>query len=186
MGDKQPIDDLPQKEVYAQLFAILSNRRRNIDDQLVIGYAQEDLSKVLNTPLEETEELIQEFNAYLLGLGLSVVEFMYNKQTWYCIKSLYAAPIELSEEELGVLGGLIMLAEEKNQEYIEQAKLLEYFITREYFNEHRLRRTITRLIQNAYIEKQSGGKLAYGPRTLIEINNESRRKIAKQAADLLF
>ena len=185
MEENHLLDNIPRKEVYAQLFAILSNRRRNSDNQLIIGISEEEVSNVLNKSIEETKDLVQEFNDYLLGLGLSIVEYEYQKQIWICIKSMYAAPIELSEEELGVLGGLIMLTEEKEHNYIEQAVLLEYFVSREYFNEYRLRRIINRLIESAYVSKQAG-KLTYGPRTLIELNEEVRRRISNQATDLLF
>ncbi|MHA2363639.1 MAG: hypothetical protein ACXAC7_06755 [Candidatus Hodarchaeales archaeon] len=186
MSDSQSIDSLPRKEAYSQIFSILTNRRQNSEGHNLIGYSEEGLTTVLNRTIDETQKLLNEFNEYLLGLGLSIVEFIYQGEIWYCIKSLYAAPIELNEEELGVLGTLIMLAEENKQDFIEQSTLIEYLTTRKYFNEYRLRKLISRLINSAFIEKKSGGKLAYGPRTLIELNEEVRRQIARQAEDLLF
>ena len=77
------------------------------------------------------------------------------------------------------------LTEEQERKSIEQTALLEYFVSREYFNEYRLRRIINRLIESAYVSKQAG-KLTYGPRTLIELNQEVRRRISNQATNLLF
>ena len=184
MNNIQSVEDLPRKEFYAQLFSILANRRQNSEGQLLIGFSEKGLMEVLESGLEETKELLSEFNDYLLGLGLSVAEFFYQRERWYCIKSMYAAPIELNEEELGVLGTIIMLMEGKEKSFVEQSVLIDYLTTREYFNEYRLRRLLSRLIDSAYIEKL-GGKLRYGPRTLIELNEEVRRNIKLQAEDLL-
>lgn len=184
--DENSIENLPIKEIYGQLLAILSNRRRNKDGSLIIGYDIQGLSSILNKTVEETNELLSELNSFLLGLGLSVVTYQQDLKDWTAIKSLYAAPIELHEDELTVLGTIIMLLEEKKETKVETQKIIDYLAKREYFNEYKLKRILKNLADNGYTKKASSGGLTYGTRTLIEINDESRRFIAQQASELLF
>lgn len=180
------IENLPIKEVYGQLLAILSNRRRNADGNLIIGYEVSELALVLNKTVEDTSTFLAELNEFLLGLGLSISSFQQNQKEWVAIKSLYAAPIELQEDELTVLGTLIMLTEEDKTVKIEIQKMVDYLAKREYFNEYKIKKIIKELISLGYVKKATSGGLGYGPRTLIEINEEARRFIAQQATDLLF
>ena len=184
--EENPIDTMPIKEVYGQLLAILSNRRRNKDGHLIIGYDMPGLSTVLNKTVEETTNLLSELNSFLLGLGLSVITYQQDQKEWAAIKSLYAAPIELHEDELAVLGTIIMLIEEKKQPKVEIQSLVDYLEKREYFNEYKIKRILKDLTNLGYIKKASAGGLTYGSRTLIEINDEARRLISQQASELLF
>ena len=181
-----PIDNLPIKEVYGQLLAILTNRRRNKDGSLLIGYAVEELSVILNKTVEETSQTLSELNDYLLGLGLSVATYQSNQKEWVAIKSLYAAPIELQEEELTVLGTVIMLVEQSKEPKVETQKVVDYLAKREYFNEYKIKKIVKSLQDLGYLKKAPSGGIAYGSRTLIEINDESRRFISQQASELLF
>lgn len=180
------IENLPIKEVYGQLLAILTNRRRNADGNLLIGYEVETLSSVLNKTSEETNNLLTEFNEFLLGLGLSISTFQHEHKDWAAIKSLYAAPIELQEDELTILGTLIMLLEEKKENKLETQKLIDYLSKREYYNEYRIKKVVKELIKLGYVKRASAGGITYGPRTLLEINEEARRFISQQASELLF
>lgn len=181
-----PIENLPLKEVYGQLLAILTNRRRNKDGTLLIGYPIDELSVVLNKTVEETNQLLAELNEFLLGLGLSVATYNEPNKEWVAIKSLYAAPIELHEDELTVLGAIIMLIEENKGSKIETQKVVDYLAKREYFNEYKIKKIVKSLMDAGYLKKATSGGLAYGSRTLIEINDESRRLISRQASELLF
>ena len=181
-----PIDNLPIKEVYGQLLAILTNRRKNKDGTLLIGYEVNELSVVLNKTIEETTQLLSELNEFLLGLGLSVTTYQNNQKDWAAIKSLYAAPIELQEDELTVLGTVIMLIETNKEARMETQKLVDYLSTRDYFNEYKIKKIVKELTNVGYLKKAPSGGLTYGSRTLIEINDESRRFISQQASELLF
>ena len=180
------IENLPIKEVYGQLLAILTNRRRNADGNLLIGYEVDALSGVLNKTVDEINNLLTEFNEFLLGLGLSVSTFQQEHKEWVAIKSLYAAPIELQEDELTVLGTLIMLLEQGKTVKLETQKLIDYLAKREYFNEYKIKKIVKELINLGYVKRASAGGISYGSRTLLEINEESRRFIAQQASELLF
>jgi hypothetical protein len=182
-----PLEKLPIKEVYGQLLAILTNRRRTRSEGgLIIGYAINELSTILNKSVEETNDLLSEFNEFLLGLGLSIITFQIEQKDWVAVKSLYAAPIELQEDELAVLGTIIMLHSEPKIIKVETQKIIDYLTKREYFNEYKIKKIIKSLIDSGYVQKATSGGLTFGPRTLIEINDESRRFIAQQASDLLF
>lgn len=181
-----PLENMPIKEVYGQLLAILTNRRRNKDGALIIGYSIDELSIVLDKTIDETNILLSELNEYLLGLGLSISTFQSDQKEWATVKSLYAAPIELHEDELTVLGTVIMLIEESKQPKIETQKIIDYLSKREYFNEYKIKKLIKDLTDLGYLKKANSGGLTYGSRTLIEINDESRRFISQQASDLLF
>ncbi len=183
---ENPIENLPLKEVYGQLLAILTNRRKNKDGMLLVGYPVDELSVVLNKTVEEANQLLAELNEFLLGLGLSVATYHVNNKEWVAIKSLYAAPIELHEDELTVLGTVIMLIEESKEPKVETQKLVDYLAKREYFNEYKIKKIVKGLIDSGYLKKASSGGLGYGSRTLIEINDESRRFISQQASELLF
>ncbi|OLS16746.1 MAG: hypothetical protein HeimC3_51660 [Candidatus Heimdallarchaeota archaeon LC_3] len=177
-------DILPRKEVYSQLIAILTNRRKSTEGNLLIGLDEPSLRQVLGEE-ENFQSLIDEFNEYILGLGLTVVEFHYNGLVWRAIKSLYSAPIELSEEELAVLGTMIMLCDQQERQRIEYTVLVNYLVQREFFTDYRIRKLIQSLQTNGYVERE-GKYLAFGPRTLIEFTDEAREQIALQAHDLLF
>lgn len=181
-----PIENMPIKEIYGQLLAILTNRRRNRDGGLIIGYSVDELSVLLNKTIDETKILLSELNEFLLGLGLSISTFQLDHKEWAAVKSLYAAPIELHEEELTVLGTVIMLIEEAKEPKIETQKIIDYLSKREYFNEYKIKRLIKNLTDLGYLKKATSGGITYGSRTLIEINDESRRFISQQASELLF
>lgn len=183
---------LPTKEIYGQLIAILSNRRRDQDGRLIIGITEYELKNVLNhSTLEETRELMNgDFASFLLSIGLSLTNFDFISKSWYVIKSLYAAPIELKEDELAILGAFIMQIE-KIHDGIEDKStdlksLVDYLITRDYFNEYKIKKIAKFLIDNGYLFKKKSGKYTYGPKTLIEINEEARKLISSQASELLF
>ena len=185
-SQENPIAGLATKEVYGQVLAILTNRRRNKDGTLLIGYAVDELSVVLNKTVEDTNQLLSELNEYLLGLGLSVATYQSNQKEWAAIKSLYAAPIELHEDELTVLGTVIMLIEQSKEPKVETQKIVDYLAKREYFNEYKIKKIVKTLQENGYLKKSTAGGITYGSRTLIEINDESRRFISQQASELLF
>jgi hypothetical protein len=178
------IDALPRKEVYSQLIAILTNRRKSTEGNLLIGLDEPSLRQVLGQE-ENFQSLMDEFNEYILGLGLTVVEFHYRGLVWRAIKSMYSQPIELSEEELAVLGTMIMLSEQQERQRIEYSELVNYLVQREYFSDYRIRKVIQSLQSSGYAERE-GKYVAFGPRTLIEFTDEAREQIALQAHDLLF
>ncbi|MFW9928537.1 MAG: hypothetical protein ACFFD1_04020 [Candidatus Thorarchaeota archaeon] len=179
-----PIDDLPRKETYAQLLAILTNRRKSSEGNLLIGLDEPNLRQVLGAE-ENFKSLIDEFNDYILGLGLSLVEYQYHGIVWYAIKSLYSAPIELTEEEIAVLGTMIMLTEKQERQKIEYSELTDYLVKRNYFTDFKVRKIIQSLQANGYLERE-GKFVVFGPRTLIEFSDEAREQIAAQATELLF
>ena len=181
----RPVDVLNRKEVYAQLFAILTNRRKDAENNLIIGLSDPDLRQVLGMDTEELQELLKEFNEHILGLGLTVVEYHYRGFVWYAMKSMYSAPIELSEEELAVLGTFIMLCEKHESQKIEAVELTDYLIQRNYFSDFKLKKLLQALQANGYLERL-GKFLNFGPRSLIEFSDEARTQIAAQANDLLF
>ena len=76
------VDNLPRKEIYAQLLAILTNRRKNKEGFLLVGLDEPSLRDVLGLSLEELQSLMKEFNDYILGLGLTVVEYQYQGYVW--------------------------------------------------------------------------------------------------------
>jgi len=181
------ISNLPTKEVYGQLISILSNRRRDKDGKLIIGITERELQHVLNhSTVEETQDLMKEFEEFLLSLGLSLVKFPFKEYSWYAIKSLYAAPIELKEEELAILGAFIMLVEKNENKKTEMNTIIDYLSIRDYFNEYKIKKILKFLLDNGYIAKGKLGKLSYGPKLLIEVNEEARMLIANQASELLF
>lgn len=185
---KGNLDDLiPVKEQYSQLIAILSNRRRNNDGKLIIGYSEVELKQVLNhETIEETRELLNELNDFLLTIGLSIIFFPFNSKTWVAIKSMYAQPIELREDELAILGSIIMQIEHAKDHVIDLSSIVEYLTSRDYFNEYKVKRIVKYLADTGYIHKTKLGKYAYGPKLLIETNEEARKVIADQTTELLF
>ena len=98
---------------------------------------------------------------------------------------MYSQPIELNEEELAVLGTLIMLFDQQERQRIEYSELVNYLVQREYFSDYRIRKIILSLQTSGYAERQ-GKYIGFGPRTLIEFTDEAREQIALQAHDLLF
>lgn len=181
------LQELPIKEVYGQLISILSNRRRDAEGKLVIGITEDEIKRVLNhTTLEETQELMQEFGVFLLTIGLSLVKFPFQSQNWYAIKSVYAAPIDLKEDELAILGTCIMLIEKNENKNTEMRAIVDYLTIRDYFNEYKIKNKLKFLMTNGYITKGKLGKLRYGPKLLIEINEEARKLIARQTTELMF
>lgn len=182
---EKPIDNLPRKEAYAQLLAILTNRRKNAESILLIGLDEPSLREVLGVNLEELQNLLKEFNDYILGLGLTVVEYQYHGYVWYAIKSMYSSPIELDDQELAVLGTVIMFTEKQERQEVDFSEIIQYLTQREYFTEFKLRKVIQSLQMNGYLERH-GKEITFGPRTLIEFSDEARTQIAQQTNELLF
>ena len=96
-----------------------------------------------------------------------------------------SSPIELNEEELAVLGTVIMFTEKQERQEIDFSEVLQYLIQRDYFTEFKLRKLLQALQMNGYLERH-GKEITFGPRTLIEFSDEARSQIAQQANELLF
>jgi hypothetical protein len=102
--------DAPGFDRVAELFLALTNRRVDRRGRLRIGVPVRELAAAFG---EEARlyEALQALAPRLAGLGLEQVEYDCDGEAWLCLRSLHAAPPELDDTLMGVLGTIIMLVE---------------------------------------------------------------------------
>jgi hypothetical protein len=133
------------------------------------------------------DELLARLTTLVAPLGLEVVDYYYQGQRWYSLKSEYAAPSELSAEEQGVLGVLMMLVEASGDEQtqIDAGDLRRRLVEGRYLSRYQLDLLLAGLEQKGYLIR-TRQRVGYGPRTLLEFAADRRSNIADEAERLIF
>ena len=121
-------------------------------------------------------------------LGLEVVDYYYEREHWYCLKSQYAAPNELGSLEQGVLGtliGMIEATDKPERASLPVSELRKRLVGGKYASRYQLDIALSKLENLGFVAKKRS-QLSYGPRTLIELSSERRANIAEEAETLVF
>ena len=178
----------PEDETLQELFVALTSRWRTEDGSLAAGVPRRRLLTALDLDEPALRPLLDRLSGHLGPLGLELIEYYHARDRWYAIKSLHAAPNELDENEQAVLGVVIALIEESkrpSEAKIPPSKLKRILVRGKYLTQYRLDKVLSNLEHLGYLRRTKGGH-AYGPRTLIEYGEDSRRNIAEEARELVF
>jgi hypothetical protein len=171
------ITDEEKSELFKELTTILS--RRWIKDKIfVFGSSEIDLLLATRFDIDTLREVIEEYKRFVEILGLEVVEYALNGETWYSLKSAFYAPSELLKSEFIVLGMIIGLKETKTSP-LSTKIIKEKLIDTNKMKEYQVDMCLRNLTQQGYIKKQ-GNVWAYNYRTTIEFGEEERRRITEE------
>ncbi len=178
-------------EMDPQLFVALSSRWRKENGSLAFGIEKRQLRNKTGLTLMELETLLEEFGKKVKRIGLELISYVDNNQEWYCLRSIFVVPNELSLDEQAVLGTIIFLIEKKtdrrrrDETPITSTELIERLVKRGYYSEYTLTK-ILRILDNSGYVRRGGNKIRYGSRTKIEISSERRKEIADRTEGMLL
>ena len=182
MSQNQVVDEALQ-----ELFMALITRWRKENGRLGIGVPKTKLLKAGAIKPDVLDDLLQKLRAKVGELGLEVVEYLYEGEPWYAVRSIYVCPTEMKEEEESFLALLIaqLEAAQAPQRGVKEEPIKNRVVKNKYFTEHQFDRILKNLEQLGYVEKRQK-RIYYLPRTLLEFSAETRKHIGEQAARLIF
>ena len=178
-------------DIDPQLFVALSSRWRKENGSLAFGIEKSKLRNKTGLTLMELETLLEEYGKKVKRIGLELISYVVDNQEWYCLKSIYVVPNELSLDEQAVLGTIIFLIEKKTDRRrreetpITSTELIERLVKRGYYSEYTLTKILRTLDNSGYV-RRGGNKIRYGARTKIEISSERRKEIADRTEGMLL
>lgn len=178
----------PGQEVLAELLIALTARWRSADDRLAIGAPRDRLQAAAGTDAAGLDRLLDDLGSQIAPLGLEVVDYYYDKAHWFCVRSEYAAPNELSVIEQGVLGTVIGFLEGKSSPESASLPLTDVrqrLVNGRYVSRYQLDKTLQSLEDLGFLVRKKS-HLSYGPRLLIEFSAERRANVAAEARSLIF
>jgi hypothetical protein len=171
------ITDEEKSELFKELTTILS-RRWFKDKIFVFGSSEIDLLLATRFDIDTLREIIEEYKRFVEILGLEVVEYTLDNDTWYSLKSAFYAPSELLKSEFIVLGTIIGLLETQT-ETLSTKIIKEKLIDTNRMKAYQVDLCLRKLTQQGYIKRHQN-VLSYNYRTLVEYGEEERRKIAEE------
>ena len=191
--EKTPQEKLEEDfgDIDSQLFVALTSRWRLPSETLVFGVSKRQLRNKTGLTLLELEEMLEEFGKKVRKIGLELISYLLDNETYYCLRSIYVVPNELSLDEQAILGTIIFLIERaadrrmREEKPITSTELYERLVKRGYYSEYSLTKTLRSLESAGYI-KRGGNKIKYGARTKIEISPERRKEIADRTEGMLL
>ncbi len=195
--EKRSINNVREKleedfgEIDPQLFLALTSRRRLENGSLAFGVSKRHLRNKTGLTLLELETLLEDFGRNVKRLGLELISYVVDNEVWYCLRSIYVVPNELSLDEQAVLGTIIYLIEKttdrrrREEVPITSTILFDRLVKRGYYSEYSLTRILRTLVSTGYI-RRGGNKIRYGARTKIEIASERRKEIADRTEGMLL
>ncbi len=177
-------EEYGRRHLLGQLFAALTARFRNEDGQLSIGVKRQDLLEALHINKAGLSRLLDLLRQQIVPLGLELVEYRINRDTLYCIRTIYGVPGELTDPEYAVLGVIISSVERANKNRRPRrlaAKGIEtILVARGRLSRYQLDKILRRLTELGYISR-TAKRIAYGPRLELEFDPERREAIANAA-----
>ena len=128
--------------------------------------------------------MLADLKEYIKKLGLECIEYIYEGEIWYAIRSNYVAPVELEAEEEAILAVIISLIEDTKQQKIEINAIKKKLILGKYCSEYQIKNILNQLEQLAYIQKKKQ-IVSYGPRLLLELTENARKHIAQETKRII-
>jgi len=175
------------EEALQELFIAMTARWRREDGTLGIGVPKNKILKAGEITAEVMENLLQRLKEKMSSLGMEVIEYFYEGEIWYAVRSTYICPSELKSEEEATLA-VIISAIESSSEVPKRADVeivKKKLLGGKYFTESQLERTLKQLEQAGYIQKRKQ-YILYSPRTLLEFSEEVRKHLVEEANRLIF
>lgn len=196
-NEKKPSDIVKERleedfgDVDPQLFIALTSRWRRENGSLAFGVSKRQLRNKTGLTLLELEMYLEEFGKKAKRLGLELISYIVDNEVWYCLRSIYVVPNELTLDEQAVLGTIIFLIERsrdnrrREETPVTSTILFDRLVKRGYYSEYSLTKIVRTLDTAGYI-RRSGNKIRYGSRTKIEISPERRKEIADRTEGMLL
>jgi hypothetical protein len=178
-------------DIDPQLFVAFSSRWRKENGSLAFGITKQQLRNKTGLTLLELEKLVEEYGKKVRKLGLELISYILDNEEWYCLRSIYVVPNELTLDEQAVLGTIIFLIERSRDQRrreelpVLSSELFERLVKRGYYSEYTLTKILRTLTDAGYI-RRGGNKIRYGARTKIEISAERRKEIADRTEGMLL
>lgn len=178
-------------DVDPQLFIALTSRWRRENGTLAFGVSKKQLRNKTGLTLLELETYLEDFGKKVKRLGLELISYVIDNEVWYCLRSIYVVPNELTLDEQAVLGTVIFLIERssdnrrREETPVTSTILFDRLVKRGYYSEYTLTKILRTLDAAGYI-KRGGNKIKYGPRIKIEIPPERRKEIADRTEGMLL
>lgn len=168
-------------EELAELIAVLSSRWRALNGSVHFGVEEDRLKKALGVKSRASlERKLEEVQKRLLPMGLEIVRYSYEGKFYYCIRTIYGVPSELTDEEYAVLGVIIYHVEtNKEYDYVTKKQLEITLVNGNYLNMYQFEQILRNLEMFGYIKRRRGN-VYYGSRTLVEFDEERRKAIADE------
>lgn len=178
-------------DIDSQLFIGLASRWRDQDGKIAFGLSERKLREKTGLSAVQLDELLTEFGNKIRRIGLELVSYLKGDSVWYCLRSIYVVPNELTMDEQAILGTIVFLIEEqsdhrrRDEKPITSTRLIDRLVKRGYYSKYALTKALRKLEKAGYI-KRSGSKIRYGIRTKIELPPERRREIAEKTEGVLL
>lgn len=172
------ISDNEKGQLFKELTTILS--REWIKDRItVFGCSELDLLLATRFDVASLREALEEYRLFVKVLGLDLIEYDLDGETWYCLKSSYYAPSGLQESELVLLGLIISLVEEEKPRPITTDTIKKKLVTTGKMKEYAVELGLRNLIKMGYIKRKNNFWI-YNYRIKIEYGRDERKKIAEE------
>ncbi len=177
-------EEFEQRHLLGQLFAALTARFRNEEGQLSIGVKRQDLLEALHVNKAGLSRLLDLLRQQIAPLGLELVEYRLNRDTLYCVRTIYGVPGELTDPEYAVLGVIISAVERASKSRrprrVATKDIETILVARGRLSRYQLDKIMRRLIELGYLTRTTK-RIAYGPRLELEFDSERREAIANAA-----
>jgi hypothetical protein len=171
------ITDEEKSELFKELTTILS--RKWVKNKIfVFGSSEIDLLLATRFDIDTLREIIEEYKSFVEILGLEVVEYTIDGETWYSLKSAFYAPSELLKSEFIVLGTIIGILETQTGP-LSTKTIKEKLTDTNRMKAYQVDLCLRKLVQQGYIKKLHN-VWSYNYRTLVEFGEEERRKITEE------
>jgi len=171
------ITDEEKGELFRELTTILS-RKWTKDKTTVFGSSEMDLLLATKFDISTLRNILDEYKQFVGIIGLEVIEYEFESDRWYCLKTNYYAPSELEKNDLIVLGTIIGLIETKNEPILTE-KIKEKLVLTGRIKEYILEKSMRNLVKYGYLNRKKN-EWSYNYRTLIEFGEEERKTISEE------
>ena len=84
------------EEALQELFIAITARWRKDDGTLAIGVTRSRLLKAGDIGPEVFDDLLDKLKKSIKSLGMELVEYLYEGDVWYSVRSAYVCPSEMT------------------------------------------------------------------------------------------
>jgi len=170
------ISDAEKRQLFREL-TILLTRSWEENGKRLYGCAEEELLLITQFDIFTLKEILAEYGNFIEILGLELRTYEMDKKLFYCLRSRYYAPPELSDSELIVLGVIIALRELEKD--VTTQLLKEKLVVTKKLSNYQLGEALRKLTKLGYIQSKRR-KWDYNYRLLVEFDDEEKKKIVNE------
>jgi hypothetical protein len=171
------ITDEEKGELFRELTTILS-RKWIKEKTTVFGSSEMDLLLATKFDISTLRNTLEEYKRFVEIIGLELIEYDFENDRWYCLKTNYYAPSELEKNDLIILGTIISLIEANTGPVLTE-KIREKLVLTGKIKEYIFERSLRNLVKYGYLNRNQG-EWSYNYRTMIEFGEEERKTISEE------